>query len=190
MAELSNAWKSSEDLLNKMKQRKKEELSHDCQEGILSRFESEVQDEVYSFSYDQEAQTNLQERLVLFQNNMVEEISVTARDISGTPVRLIINQRDFEQIYIDSVLHKEEKIKKLRDDLFPLVDNTKTEEAVEEITWGMTIVAPAPDTVVLQKDRTIPKEITNLQLESMSLSRENTTTMMALMQLVDSLEQE
>ena len=60
-------WKSEEDLLEEAKENKKRELSSSCQEDILSGFDFGIGENAYHFSYDREAQNNLQERWQIFQ---------------------------------------------------------------------------------------------------------------------------
>src|SRR5699024_1625092 len=89
------------DLLDETKQAKKQELSVACEEDILSGFDFEIGDNTYHFSYDREAQTNLQERWQLFQNNMVEEMGITAK-LDGEHVRLKVDSKMFDKIYLES----------------------------------------------------------------------------------------
>src|SRR5699024_10826311 len=114
------------------KESKKRELSQSCQEDILSGFDLKINNETYHFSYDREAQANLQERWQLFQNNMVDVMDITAK-LDGEHVRLKVDSKMLDKIYLESVKAKEDKIKKLRDDLFPLVDRATDGKHLEGI---------------------------------------------------------
>lgn len=155
-------WKNQGDLLEEAKENKKRELSSACQEDILSGFNLMIDDKKYHFSYDREAQMNIQERWQIFQNNMVEEMDITAH-LGEEDVRLKVDGKLFDEIYLASVKAKENKIKKLRDDLFPLVDNVKSEKDLDVIKWDMNILEPKPETVILKSDELLNKEVKRVE---------------------------
>lgn len=155
-------WNSEEDLFEEAKRVKKRELSSACQEDILNGFNFIIDDKKYHFSYDREAQVNLQERWQLFQNNMVEEMSITAH-LEDEDVRLKVDRELFDEIYLASVKAKENKIKKLREDLFPLVDNVKSKKDLDVIKWDMSILEPKPETVILKNDELLNKEVKRVE---------------------------
>ena len=175
-------WNSKEDLLEEAKENKKRELSSSCQEDILSGFDFEIGENTYHFSYDREAQVNLQERWQLFQNNMVDVMDITAK-LDGEHVRLKVDSKMFDKIYLESVKAKEDKIKKLRDDLFPLVDRATDEKDLEGIVWDMTIIEPEPDSVVFKDDALLNKEIKRVELDGAVSNSEmmKLITMMGMM---------
>ena len=175
-------WNSEEDLLEEAKENKKRELSSSCQEDILSGFDFEIGENTYHFSYDREAQVNLQERWQLFQNNMVDVMDITAK-LDGEHVRLKVDSKMFDKIYLESVKAKEDKIKKLRDDLFPLVDRATDEKDLEGIVWDMTIIEPEPDSVVFKDDALLNKEIKRVELDGAVSNSEmmKLITMMGMM---------
>ena len=175
-------WKSEEDLLEEAKENKKRELSSSCQEDILSGFDFEIGENTYHFSYDREAQVNLQERWQLFQNNMVDVMDITAR-LNGEHTRLKVDSKLFDEIYLESVKAKEDKIKKLRDDLFPLVDRATDERDLEGIVWDMTIIEPEPDSIVFKDDALLNKEIKRVELDGAISNSEmmKLITMMGMM---------
>ena len=144
---------------------KKQELSSSCQEDILSGFNFIIDDKKYHFSYDREAQNNLQERWQLFQNNMVEEMNITAH-LGEEDVRLTVNKEIFSTIYMQSVMAKENKIKKLREDLFPLVERAKSQSELDIIKWDMEIIEPKPESIVLKDDKTLDKELDRVESDS------------------------
>lgn len=158
-------WKSEEDLLDESKQAKKQELSVACEEDILSGFDFDIGDNTYHFSYDREAQTNLQERWQLFQNNMVEEMGITAH-LEEEDIRITVNKETFNRIYLQSVMEKENKIKKLREDLFPLVESAKSQSELDTIKWDMEVIEPKPESIVLKDDKTLDKELDRVESDS------------------------
>lgn len=158
-------WSSKEDLLEEAKENKKRELSSSCQEDILSGFDFEIEENTYHFSYDREAQVNLQERWQIFQNNMVEEMNITAH-LGEEDVRLTVNKDIFGKIYIQSVMAKENKIKKLREDLFPLVERAKSQSELDIIKWDMEVIEPKPKSIVLRDDETLDKELDRVESDS------------------------
>lgn len=158
-------WNSEEDLLEEAKENKKIELSSACREDILSGFDFEIGENTYHFSYDREAQVNLQERWQIFQNNMVEEMNITAH-LGEEDVRLTVNKDIFDKIYMQSVMAKENKIKKLREDLFPLVERAKSQSELDAIRWDMEVIEPKPESIVLKDDETLDKEIDRVESDS------------------------
>ena len=144
------------------KEVKKEELSDDCQLDILSGFNHSIGGQEYHFSYDREAQANLQERWQIFQNDMVEEMNITAH-LGKEDVRLTVDKEIFSKIYVQSVMAKENKIKKLREDLFPLVERAKSQTELDVIKWDMEVIEPKPESIVLKDDKTLDKEVKRVE---------------------------
>lgn len=144
---------------------KKEQLSNECNQDILNGFDYIIDDKKYHFSYDRESQANLQERWQLFQNNMVEEMNITAH-LGEEDVRLTVNKDIFGKIYMQSVMAKENKIKKLREDLFPLVERAKSQSELDIIKWDMEVIEPKPESIVLKGDKTLDKELDRVESDS------------------------
>lgn len=155
-------WANKRDLLEEAKENKKRELSSSCQEDILSGFNVSIENKEYHLSYDREAQANFQERWQLFQNNMVEEMNITAH-LGEEDVRLTVNKDIFGKIYMQSVIAKENKINKLREDLFPLVENVKSQAELDGIKWDMEVIEPKPESIVLRDDETLDKEVKRVE---------------------------
>lgn len=153
-------------ILNQIKEAKKSELSLACQNRILSGFNHTVKGVDYHLSYDREAQNNYQERWQLFQNNMIESIVVTGHTLDGEDARLTMNKEQFDKLYLSSVMHKENCIKKLRDDLFPLLDSAKTIQDVESVNWNIEVLTPKPETVIIKDDKLLNQEIERLESET------------------------
>lgn len=156
---------SQQEVLNIFKDEKKQALSQSCQDDILNGFEVEIDGEEYHFSYDREAQSNLQERWQLFQNNMVEEMNITAH-LGEEDTRLTVDKEVFSTIYMQSVMAKENKIKKLREDLFPLVERAKSQSELDVIKWDMEVIEPKPESIILKDDKTLDKELDRVESDS------------------------
>lgn len=167
------AWKSKEDLLKESKVDKKNELSRRCHEDIISLFEVEIGGKKYGFSYDMEAQTNMQETYQMFQNNVINEINWSARN-NKEKIRVTLNKSEFEKVYYEGIKHKQALISKLKDKLEPLVDSTKSEEELDSIHWDMEDT----DSVKLNIGGTMDKNI-----QSLEMSREMSD--IALMEFVN-----
>ena len=166
-------WKSEDELLMEFKESKKQELSHACHNEIISSFETRIRGELYGFSYDIEAQTNMQETYQMFQNNVINEIKWSARS-NKEKVRVVLNKSEFEKVYYEGIKHKQALISKLKDNLEPLVDSTKSEEELDSINWDMEDI----DSVELNIGGTMDKNI-----QSLEISREMSDT--ALMEFVN-----
>ena len=152
-------WKTKDDLLKESKINKKKELSQKCHEEITSLFEAEIGGKKYGFSYDIEAQTNMQETYQMFQNNVINEIKWSARN-NKEKVRVALNKSEFEKIYYEGIKHKQALISKLKDKLEPLVDSTKSKEELDSIHWDMEDA----DNVKLNIGGTMDKNIQNLEI--------------------------
>ena len=158
-------WKTDNQLLEEAKIDKKSDLSSACQEDILGGFDHKIDGKEYRFSYDREAQTNLQERFSLFENNLIESIPMTVSK-NNEHLRIVVDKDQFMSIYLSSVLAKENKISKLRDILYPMVDSALTKEELEEIEWGMDIPNEADPTVILDDSETLGKQVSEVKEQS------------------------
>lgn len=166
-------WKDKEDLLKESKVDKKNELSRRCHENIISLFEVEIGGKSYGFSYDMEAQTNMQETYQMFQNNVINEINWSARS-NEEKIRVTLNKSEFEKVYYEGIKHKQALISKLKDKLEPLVDSAESEEELNSIHWDMEDV----DSIKLNIGGTMDKNI-----QSLEISREMSD--IALMEFVN-----
>lgn len=132
-----------------LKEAKKELLGYECGVRIKEKFPCFVKMKTYLFSYDQEAQINLQDTMRLFDNNMIQDIMWTA-EVDGEKVRIRLNKEEFTLIYNESVKQKLDKISHFRDVLVPLIDAAETEEEINAVEWG----APAK-VIQLNTDETL-----------------------------------
>lgn len=175
-------WKTSKDLFEELKRNKNDDLNKQCQDAILSGFDCEIGGIHYHFSYDQEAQINLQDTMRLFENNMVETVNWNARLHSGK-VRLTLTKEQFEKVYVESVKHKLDTISKYRDELLPLVNQAKTKEELEAITWDT--VPEAKVKSVLNTNKTIEKNVDKVNKKTAKLEVDNDMTMSGLLELTN-----
>ena len=166
-------WKSENEIFEESKVNKKNELSRRCHEDIISLFEVEIDGRSYGFSYDIEAQTNMQETYQMFQNNVINEINWSARS-NKEKIRVTLNKSKFEKVYYEGIKHKQALISKLKDKLEPLVDSAKSEEELDSIHWDIEDI----DSVELNTSETMDKNI-----QSLEMSREMSD--IALMEFVN-----
>lgn len=152
-------WKSSDELLDDLKESKKSELRDECHNAIIGSFESYLNGKKYEFTYDLEAQTNMQETYNMFQNNVIDEIKWTT-SIDGEKKRIIFSKRDFEKVYYDGVKHKQTQISKLKDVLEPMVDSAESESELDEISWSKK---DADEIIEYNMNETLDRSINELE---------------------------
>ena len=173
-------WQSRDKILEEKKEKKKEELSLACHQNIIESFNSKVKGNIYGFSYDIEAQTNMQETYVMFQNNIIDEIVWSARK-DGEKIRITLDKNDFEKVYYDGVKHKQLLIQKLKDVLEPLVNSIESEEELELIEWDMENIGQ----INFNTGKTMDRNIKNLQagkeMSDMALMEVANMIMMGMM---------
>src|SRR5690606_22211178 len=97
---------------------------------------------------------------------------MTAHGLDGSDARLEVDKKIFDNIYLDSVRHKENCIKRLRDDLFPLVDNSQSAEDLNAISWETEVLEPVPDTVIVKDDKLLNEEIKRIESDNAVMSQE------------------
>lgn len=126
--------KDDDIILKNAKADKMEELSKRCNEAILGYFDVEVNSEIYSFSFDYEAQSNFIGTLTLFTKGLILEIEWTAHR-NGRAERVILDEANFLKVAMTAFPAKDSKISRLRKELQPLVDNAQTMEELNSIKW-------------------------------------------------------
>lgn len=175
-------WKTDNQLLEEAKIDKKSALSSACQEDILRGFDHSIDGIEYRFSYDREAQTNLQERFSLFENNLIESIPMTVSK-NNEHLRIVVDKEQFMSIYLSSVVAKENKISKLRDILYPMVDSALNKEDLEEIEWNMDTPDEGEPVVILDDSETLGKQINDVKEQSKRTQQSLSTTNSGLLEL-------
>lgn len=148
------------DVLENDKKIKSDELSIQTKEHILNGFNHEISGITYHFSYDNEAQMNLQDTMRLFDNNMINTVNWTAKLHSGK-VRLILTKKTFEGMYMTSVKHKLNTISYYRDVLIPRIELCKTKEELDLIQWNDDEIS---DISQLKEDNTLEKRIEEVSM--------------------------
>lgn len=133
-------WKTEDEQLVELKERKKVELKRECQEAIEAGFSYTKNDTSYHISYDREAQHNIQDVLRLFDNNMIDSYIMTVTK-NDEHVRVKFSKEEFYNLHKESVLHRERKISVLRDCKFKEVDSLETKEKVENYSWDTPTIS-------------------------------------------------
>ena len=145
------------------KNKKKSELSLSCQEHILNGFDYKINNIEYHFSYDREAQLNMQETFQMFQNDMLKTIIWTVK-LDGEHKRLTLDRPLFNLIYTASLQHKQDAISRFRDKLMLILAQAETLEAVKAINWNVLVVEPSPEPVVFNSNNTVNKQIDDVKV--------------------------
>lgn len=178
------SWKTEEESFEEEKLSKIEELTSACQEAIYHGFFVEINGAEYRISYDAEAQTNISERWLLFQNKIIDEITITVHEQpSDEHARITVTKDQFEQIYLASIEQKEAKIARLRDRIIPQVHEARTEGDLEYIRWGNTHVYPEDPTVILDSSHTLDKQLEDKDRRLNQAKQELDSTNTALIEL-------
>ncbi|RWZ59898.1 hypothetical protein EQV77_00950 [Halobacillus fulvus] len=125
---------SEEVVLSQLRKSKFRELSAECTKAILGKFTSEVDGKVYEFSFDTEAQANFDSALLILTQGMEQEAEWTAYTLNGEVARIKLDKAKLIAVAKDGYRHKDSKIKRLRNELEPMVMNA-TKEELEHIQW-------------------------------------------------------
>lgn len=120
--------------LDYYKKLKNEELNEACKKAISDGFEYEIENEVYHFSLDIEAQLNFQGAIKLFDDGLIENMMWTVQK-NGEYKRISISKKIMDELIVAIMDHKEKNISKYRDKLMPIVNNAKSIEEINAITW-------------------------------------------------------
>jgi hypothetical protein len=121
--------------LEQYKQFKLDELARKCENAIVGRFSSTVNNFVFQFSNDMEAQNNFKDGIWALENGKVASIPWTAYDSTGKVVRISLDLNQLSDINVNRLMHQQTNVSKLRDVLQPIVEAATTKEDVEAIVW-------------------------------------------------------
>jgi YHS domain-containing protein len=137
-AELEAAWELVE--FDQAVADKKAELNIACKNAITGRFSADVDGVTYWFSNDTEAQSNFKDTKSLFDDGTIDAmaggiVKWTAYDVNGNVCRIPLNKDQFKPVNIARVMHQNNNVSRLRDDLEPKVDAAKSVPDVQAITW-------------------------------------------------------
>lgn len=128
--------KSDEIKLQRVKNKKDEELNNACNQSILDGFDYMVNDTTYHFSFDTEAQFNFQGIQMLFLSNTIESILWTVTNVETNEYERITIDRDLmTELTMAILIHKDSNISRYRDDLSVRLKNATSIKEVESINW-------------------------------------------------------
>lgn len=161
-----NLYKDTYKILEELKELKLEEISESCKNSILAGFDCEIDESIYHFSYDKEAQQNISERWHLFQNNMIKSINVTAKDENGKSVRLNLDYENYSKVYLTSIKHKEDNISRFRDVIQPMIERITNKEDLQLIKWDMKFIDSDFTSLQIKDDHVLKKEIEETRISS------------------------
>lgn len=164
---------------------KREELNLACESHILNGFDYKIKDTIYHFSYDREAQLNLQETFQMFQNDMLESIIWTVK-LKGEHTRITLTRDIFNKIYTKSLQHKHDAISRLRDVLNPILEQLHSVEQIEALKWDSQVNFPLDPSVNLKEDNTIDVQIDGVNKKTENLAMENEMLTMAILEVANS----
>lgn len=177
-------WTDDSKRFQNEKEAKVAQLTHACQEAIYHGFFVEIDGTEYRISYDAEAQTNISERWLLFQNRIIDELAITVHEQpSDEHTRITVTKDQYEQIYLASIEQKEAKIARLRDRLIPQVHEARTETDLGYISWGNTHVYPEDPTVILDSSNMLDKQLEDSIQRLNTAKQELDSTNTALVEL-------
>lgn len=117
--------------LESLKEVKKQELNEQCQLDIEKGFTYNN----YFFSFDKEAQNNFITAQLTAMNNQQAVFLWTAKDETNEYVRIELTAVDIIEMASYIMQHKENRISKLRDILYPIIDDALTIEEINDIHW-------------------------------------------------------
>ncbi len=120
--------------LEELKRAKLAQLNEACGEAIFGYFTAEVRGDMYDFSYDVEAQSNFKDAKFAFVDGQLQTVRWTAHK-DGQVIRLDMNLDEFNQVYYAGLAHKQGQIRRLRDELQPLIESASTFEEVDAVNW-------------------------------------------------------
>lgn len=130
-------YKSDELIVSKAKEKKGAELNDACRNAILEGFPHPVNDIIYWFSYDMEAQGNFRDIKEAFKDGIISEIGWTVREggKGGSYTRITMTPELLDELSLVILKHKDDNISKYRDTLMPMVEGATTAEEVYSIIW-------------------------------------------------------
>lgn len=127
--------KSQEEFLEEARLLKMQELNEACEFTIFGRFVATVRGVQYQFSNDVEAQMNFDKTDRAFDKARIVDVTWTCYDMQGNVQRLVMNQEEFEVVYVAHLSHITGNIERFRDQLAPLVQEAKSVEDLGNIKW-------------------------------------------------------
>lgn len=184
--ETANEWEklgyeNEEQALTELKQAKIAELKAICKQQIESGFNVDGA----HYTYGQEKQINFQDTFQLFLNNMITEISWNVH-INNEKQRIKLNKEQFQKVYLAGIKHKTDILSRLNDVLIPMVMEAENKETVARIYWDEGLDSPE---ISMKEDKTLEKQIDSLDKTTKNLQSTSMTTMLALVQVSNMIEE-
>ncbi|EIT85899.1 hypothetical protein A374_08689 [Fictibacillus macauensis ZFHKF-1] len=129
--------------LQNEKEAKDREINDACNAEITAGFNHTINGVEYHFAFDMDAQFNFQAAERLLSKGLKKSIMWTVQIVSsgtgalglGNYTRIPITLSIMDDLLVVIADHKEEKIAKYRDVLYPILQAATTVEEVRAITW-------------------------------------------------------
>jgi|GEM_PF-3118267 len=111
-------------------------LNEACQAAIYQGFDFNVNGEIVIFPFNKEEQAKLQEAMMLFESELLDELMWTVKK-DGVPTRVMITKEMSDDLSLAALMHISHNISTYRNVLLPLVMKAETIEEVEKVTWNI-----------------------------------------------------
>lgn len=122
--------------LNNLKNSIKETLNNVCTNKILDGFEYEfISDKKYHVSYSRNKQQYFEEVKSMFGTKTISQIKWEFINSEGNTIYEDLDELAFLTLYTYASLVKTAKMTKLKEKLFPLVDQANDRDELLKITW-------------------------------------------------------
>jgi hypothetical protein len=123
-------------ILDDYKQKKIDEMDAACKQDIINGFDFTIDNIVYHFSFDQEAQLNFSGANALLSEGLITSVEWTVK-LNGVYERILLSKSQFDQIKLTAFAEKDRKVKKFRNEIVPAILDTlcDTREKVDLIVW-------------------------------------------------------
>lgn len=174
-------WVDNNNILENMKISKIEQLRAECADKIVSGFNVDGA----HYTYGQEKQINFQDTFQLFSNNIITEITWNVY-INNEKQRIKLNKEQFQKVYLAGIKHKTDILSRLNDVLIPMVMEAENKETVARIYWDEGLDSPE---ISMKEDKTLEKQIDSLNKTTQNLQSTSMTTMLALVQVSNMIEE-
>jgi hypothetical protein len=133
---LLNRWIETapiEVVLAPAKQAKIKELNDACENTILGRFSVNLDDTIYEFSYDEQAQSRFNGTASLFNSNLITEVGWTSY-LNGARVRITLNKEKFNKVAMAALIHCNTNIE-IFNQLLEEINLATSHEELDSLSW-------------------------------------------------------
>lgn len=117
-----------------IKREKAEDFDELCQEKILAGFTCEVQGVPYHFSFDREAQANMQSSEQLLREGIIDTVKWTV-SFEGEKKRIQLDRDELLLVQAAANAHREKLIDHYREKLLPALEKADSIDAVHAVKW-------------------------------------------------------